>query len=208
VGGGKSSESNTQLENAQVQDANSLTGLAEQQGANSQQLFNLAFPGMQQSEQFYSSLASGNPNLIASAIAPAAQQIQQQSAGAKQNILSTAPAGGERNLAIQQVDVNQGAQVGALASQGYTSAFPALAQLGGQGAGLAQGAAGQATSAYGQSSSALGSVVGENNQAKGQSLGTFGDLAGGVSSGIGGGLGASAGGASSKGAAAAGLLAF
>jgi hypothetical protein len=178
MGGGKSSESNQQLENAQVSDANQLTSLATQQAGNSNTLFNLGLPGLQQSEDFYGALGSGSPNAIATAIAPATQQIQQATAGAKQNILNTAPAGGEKNLAIEQADVNQGAQVGSLASQGFTSAFPALAQLGGQNVNAGISSAGTAISAGGQANSALSGVVGENIQQKGATLGAFGGLAG------------------------------
>lgn len=171
MGGGKGGGTNEQLENSQAGVANQLTSLLGQQEGQSNQLFNLAFPGMQQADNFYSALASGSPNLLASVTAPAAQQVQQATAGAKQNILSTAPAGGERNLAIQQADVNQGAQVGALASQGYTGSFNALGQLGGQGIGLGQGAAGTAISAGSQANSAYSGLINEHMQQKGATLG-------------------------------------
>lgn len=175
MGGGKgSSDSNQTLENAQVQDANQLTALATQQAGNSQTLFNLGLPGLQTSENFYSSLASGDPDLISKIIAPASQQIQTATAGAKQNILNTAPAGGEKNLAIEQADVSQGAQIGNLASQGYTAAFPALAQLGGQNVNANISSAGAATSAFGGANNALSGVVGENIQQKGATLGAVG----------------------------------
>lgn len=207
-GGGKSSESNTQLENAQVTDANALTTLAQGQAANSNTLFNLGLPGLQTSENFYSTLASGDPDAIAKLIAPAAQQIQTATAGAKQNILNTAPAGGEKNLAIEQADVSQGDQIGRLVSQGYTSAFPALAQIGGANVNAGISSAGTATSAFGQAGNALSNVVGENIQQKGATLGAFGTLGSDVASGVGGGLAASAGGASGLASLAAGLLAF
>lgn len=207
-GGGKGGPNNQQLENSQAGLANQLTSLLQQQGGESQQLFNLAFPGMQQATDFYQSLASGDPGKIAQVIAPAAQQITQATAGAKQNIIQNAPAGGEKNLAIEQTSVNQGAQIGSLASQGYTGSFNALAQLGGQGVGLGQGAANTAISAGNSANSAYSGLIQEHMQQKGATLGTFGALGGDVASGLGGGLGASAGGAGAKGSAAAGLLAF
>lgn len=208
MGGGKGGSSNQQLESAQSGLASQLTSLLSQQQSESGQLFNLAFPGMTQATDFYQTLASGSPDAIARVIAPAAQQIQTATAGAKQNILTTAPAGGEKNLAIEQADVAQDAQVGSLASQGYTSAFPALAQLGGQGVGLGQGAASTAISAGSAANSIDSSVIQEHIQQKGASLGAFGALGQSVAGGIGGGLGAADGGASTKGAIAAGLGAF
>lgn len=186
-GGGKGgAPSNSQIEQSQAGLASQLTQLLSQQQGESSQLFNLAFPGMQQSTNFYSALASGSPDLIAKVIAPAAQQVQQATAGAKQNILQTTPAGGERNLALQLADVEQGSQIGKLASQGYTSAFPALAQLGGQGVGLGQGAASTAISAGSAAGSQYSNIVQENIQQKGASLGAFGQLAGAVGTAAGG----------------------
>lgn len=174
MGGGKGSVSNDTAENAQAGLANQLTSLLSQQQGESSQLFNLAFPGMQQADQFYQALASGSPNLIAAVTAPAAQQISQQAAGAKQNILSTAPAGGERNLALENVDVARGSQLGALASQGFTGSFNALAQLGGQGVGLGQGAASTAISAGQAAGNQWSNIVQQNIQQKGATLGAIG----------------------------------
>lgn len=207
-GNGKGGQTNQQAEDSQSQLADQLKSLMGQQQGESSQLFNLAFPGMQQATDFYSSLASGDPGKIAQVIAPATQQITQATAGAKQNIMNNAPAGGEKNLALEQTDVNQGAQVGALASQGYTGSFNALASMGQGGVGLGQGAASTAISAGSQAGSAYSNLIQEHMQQKGSTLGMFGTLGQDAASGIGGGIGASAGGASSKGAAAAGLLAF
>jgi hypothetical protein len=146
--------------------------------------------------------------LISTITAPAAQQIQQATAGAKQNILQTAPAGGEKNLAIENADVGQGAQLGALASQGYTSSFNALASMGGQGVGLSQSGAAQAVNAGNTANNMDTNLISEHMQQKGSEMGMFGTLGQDMSSGLGGGMGASAGGASGKGATAAGLMAF
>ena len=181
MGGGGSSKggvTNQQAENAQSGLATQLTSLLGQQQGESNQLFNLAFPAMQQSTSFYESLASGDPTKIAQVIAPATQQISQASAGAKQNILNTAPAGGEKNLALEQVDVNQGAQVGSLASQGYTSAFSALGQLGASGVGQSQNAASTAISAGSQANNAYSGLINEHMQQKGATMGAYGALAG------------------------------
>jgi len=176
MGGGKGG--NATAEAGQQQLASQLSQLMGQQGAESQQLFNLAFPGLQTSENFFGALASGSPNLIAAATAPGAQQISQATAGAKQNILQTSPTGGERNLALEQVDVSQGSQLGALATQGWTNSFNALGQLGQSGIGLGQGAAGTAIGAGQAAGNQWSQIVQENIAQKGASLGAFGQLAG------------------------------
>jgi hypothetical protein len=173
-GGGKGPVSNNTAELGQQNLANQLSSLLTQQSGESQQLFNLAFPGVNTAQNFYSALASGSPSLLAAATAPAAQQVQQATASAKQNILQNSPAGGERNLAISQADVAQGAQLGALASQGYTGSFNALAQLGGQGIGLGQSAAGAATGAGTAAGSQWSNIVQQNIQQKGATLGAIG----------------------------------
>jgi hypothetical protein len=150
-----------------------LVQLAQQQAGNSAQLFQTAMPGYQQANAFYESLASGDPGKIAAATAPATQQITQASTGAKQNILNNAPAGGEKNLALENVDVNQGAQVGKTASEGYLNSFNALGQLSQQGMGASQNAAGAAMSGYGAANQGFGAVYNDATQQKGQTMGAI-----------------------------------
>lgn len=176
--GGKGAVSTDEAQHAQAGLANQLTTLLNQQGGESQQLFNLAFPGMEQSTQFFQSLASGSPSAIASAIAPAAQQVTQATTGAKQNIMQSAPAGGERNLALEQADVARGAQIGSLASQGFTGAFNALASIGGHGVQLGQGAASTAIGAGQAAGQQWQNIIQQNNASKGASLGAIGQGAG------------------------------
>ena len=65
-------------------------------------LFNMALPGLEQSEAYYGKLASGDPNALARANAPAVQAITQASNSAKKNIVQDQPRGGERNLALEE----------------------------------------------------------------------------------------------------------
>lgn len=161
-----------------------LTGIAEQQAQNAEQLYKTSEPGFQQAEQFYGDLATGDPGAIMHAIAPAAQQINEASTGAKKNILENAPSGGEKNLALEMTDVNKGAEVGKVGASGYTGSFNALAQLAGQGVGESISAAGAGTSAYSAGSQTLGSLGSLNiqdkqlqMQQKGQTMGGLGELA-------------------------------
>jgi hypothetical protein len=202
-GGSKGGPTNAQAETAQGNLANQLTQLLQQQGGESNQLFNLAFPGQIQATDFYSALASGDPGKIASVISPAVQQVSQATSGAKQNIMQTAPAGGEKNLALEQADVSQGAQVGSLASQGYIQAFNALGQLGTSGVSQSTGAAGTAISAGQAAGNQWGQIVQQNIAQKGANLGAFSSLG---SAAIGG--GAELGAAGKGGAGLAGLSAL
>jgi hypothetical protein len=197
-----------QIQESQLADQNALTSLAQQQGANSNTLFNLGLPGLQTSENQAATLASGDPDAIAKLVAPAAQQVQTATAGAKQNILNTAPAGGAKDLAIENADVQQGGQIGALASQGYNNSFNTLAQLGGANVSSSQNAAGIASSGFNSASNIGSTLFSENQEQKGATLGMFGTLGGDAASGIGGGLATAAGGGSGLASLAAGLLAF
>lgn len=157
--------------------SNALVKIAQQQGANAQQLFGESQPGFNSAEQFYSALSTGDPSAIMRATAPATQQIGQATASAKGNILDSAPNGGEKNLALEQADVNQGAQVGNTASQGYLNSFNALAGLAGQGIGQSISSAGTGISGFGQSNQALGQLGNQQVQQKGAVLGALGSLA-------------------------------
>ena len=179
-------------ESSTLANSNSLVQLAQQQAGNSAQLFQTAMPGYAAATDFYTSLSSGDPGKIAAAIAPSTQAITQASTGAKQNILNNAPAGGEKNLALENVDVNQGAQVGKTASEGYLNSFNALGNLAQQGIGASQNATGQALSGYGTGIQGFGQVGQEATQQKGATLGAIGSLGGDVATLGGGWLGGKA----------------
>lgn len=159
---------------------NALNSLAQTQSANSNSLFNTALPDYQAASNFNQTLSTGDPYAISRLAAPADQQIASATAGAKQNILQNAPAGGERNLALEQADVNQGAQTGAVASQGYLNSFNSLAQLGTTGTGLANSAASTGIGALGTGLSGYNQIANQGIEQKGASLGALGALAGDV----------------------------
>ena len=166
-----------------------LVGIAGTQQNEASQLFQLGLPAETQAVQHEQALASGSPQAISTAIAPAAQQIQQATASAKQNIIQNAPAGGEKDLAIEQADVNQGAQIGQVASQGYLGSFGALGQLGAQTTGQSTQATSEALSGLGEGLSGYGQIGNQQLQGqqlqlqqKGEQLGLFGSLAGGAAS--------------------------
>jgi hypothetical protein len=177
---------------AETSNSNALTAIAQQQNQNSQTLFNESNPGFQTAENQYATLASGNPYAISRAVAPQVQQISQATAGAKQNIMNNAPAGGEKAIALESADVAQGAKVGDVSTGAIGGSFNALAQLAGQGTGESNASANTAISGLGTSNSGFGQIGQQQiqqqqlqAQQKGQSLSAFGGLGGDVAGMIG-----------------------
>lgn len=187
MGKGQTGQSTLDPAVAQGELANqsALVKIAGEQEKNAQSLYSLTEPGLVQSEDFYQNLASGDPAAIMKAIAPTAQAASESAAGAKANIMANNPAGGEKNLALENVDVGRGAQV-AKAASGATLAAPnALGQLAGQGIGLSQSAENTSISSLNSSNQGLSSLQSQEFQGqqlqmeeKGQTLGALGGLAG------------------------------
>jgi hypothetical protein len=168
-----------------LQNETALTTIARDSAKRADQLYNLTEPGLARAEDFYTALSSGDPAAIMQAISPATQQITKAGEGAKKEILASPGGGGEKNLALEEVDVNKGAEVGKVASGAYTGSFNALGQLAGQGISESGGMTSNATSAYSAGSSTLSSLGSLNLQdkqlqmeQKGQSMGGIGSLIG------------------------------
>jgi hypothetical protein len=165
------------VEAGELANSTALTQIAQQQSANSQTLFNESNPGFQTAENFYGALATGSPSAISTAISPAVQQISQATTGAKQNIMNNAPAGGEKNLALEQADVSQGAEVGKAATGSFLGSFNALASLAGQGTGESISSAGTAISGYSSANQGLDALGQQQIAQKGAQLGALTSLA-------------------------------
>lgn len=171
------------------QNETALSNLVGQETQQSQQLFNLAAPGFAQAEDYYQSLASGNPAAITRAIAPTAQASAQAQQGANANIMANDPAGGEKNLALEQSNIARQQQIAGAASGASTAANQSLGQLAGQGIGESQTASGQASQGLSAGISGYGTLgnlqlSGQQLQMeqKGQQLGVMGGLVGDVGS--------------------------
>ena len=169
-----------------------LVDIAKQQSANAKDLFTLAEPGYNIAEQTYQELATGDPARLEQFSAPVAQQASQATAGAKKNILDTAPAGGERNLALEAADLGKAQAVTNAASGAYLGSPNALAALAGQGVGQSIQSASTGIQGYSAGSQTLGSLGGLQIQEqqvqaeeKGNMLGAAGSLGGGIAEGIG-----------------------
>jgi hypothetical protein len=165
-------------EKAQAGLADQMAATGAQDTAEGAQLFNMALPGLQQSESYYGKLASGDPNALARANAPAVQAITKASDSTAKNIVQDNPRGGERNLALEENQINKGAQVGQLETGSYTSSFGSLAGLGGQNVG--QGTSASATGLQGMNAAAnqYGNIQQINAQNKSQTMGEYSELAG------------------------------
>jgi hypothetical protein len=174
---GKSSGLNDTMSSEQS-NASALVSLAQGQAANANTLFNESNPGMVQAENFNQTLASGDPYAISRAISPASQQISEATQGAKKNIMNNSPSGGEKNLALEQADVSQGAEVGKTATGSFLNSFNALSSLAGQGTGESISAAGTGISGFSSANSALGQIGSQQIQQKGAQLGALTSLGG------------------------------
>lgn len=174
MGGGPSSgtqQTQNQLTQAQI-------ASQQQASAQSAQTYATAQPGFQQAENYYQSLASGNPQQIASAVGPATSQINAASQGAVQQIQQNMPRGGAEQMAVANVEQQRAGQIGNLGTQAYTSAFPALASLSQGGLGLSTNQLATAISAGAAGSQSNAQLMQAQSAGKGSTLGFLGSLAG------------------------------
>jgi hypothetical protein len=171
----------------------SMAGLANQMAATGAQstqegstLFNLALPGLEKANTYYGKLASGDPNALARANAPAIQQITGQSNNQLQNIMQNAPRGGARDLAISEADLSKGAGISNLTTGSYTGAFPSLASLGGQNVGQGNQATSTGLSGMNSAANQYGQLQQLNNSQKATQLGFISSLGGAAAAAAGG----------------------
>lgn len=175
---GKPSGESDALQASQGHLADIMAATGKQSAKEGSTLFNLALPGLEKSESYFGKLASGDPNALATANAPAIQQITGQSDAAKKNIMQDNPRGGERGLALQEADINKGAQISQLTTGSYLKSFESLAGLGGQN--VSQGNAATGTGLQGMNAAAnqYGQLQQINNEQKSTQLGFLSSLAG------------------------------
>ena len=175
---GKQTSESQALQNAQTQLAQTMSATGQQSAQEGSTLFNLALPGLQQSESYYGKLASGDPAALARANAPAIQQITGNANAAAKHITQDMPRGGERNLALEEGDLSKGSQISQLTTGSYTGSFGSLAGLGGQN--VSQGNAATGTGLQGMNAAAnqYGQLGQLQNEQKATQLGFISSLAG------------------------------
>lgn len=165
--------------------------IQKQQLAQSQQLITEGQSAFNPAKDYWTSLLQGG-QAAQVAVAPIAEQVQATSEAGQKNILNSLPAGGERNLALAQAKIQQGADVSRLYAGVQPTAAQNLAQLagiaGGQGVGIANTASPSTANATnyfantaatdsasaGQSASALGRYLYQAAQKNGSNSGTGG----------------------------------
>ena len=186
-------ESSADAQAAQASLAKQMAATGATDTAEGTKLFDMALPGLQQAESYYGKMASGDPNAMARANAPAIQAITKSTDSAKKNIMQNNPRGGELGLALEEADLSKGAQIGQLETGSYTSSFGSLAGLGGQNVGQATSLSATGLSGEGSAANQYQSIQNTNAANKAASwgigtdlLGTMGDMAAGGMSGGGG----------------------
>jgi hypothetical protein len=158
--------------------ANQMSATGAQQTQEGSQLFNLALPGLEQSEAYYNKLGSGDPQALARANAPAIAGITQATNSAKAGIVQDNPRGGERNLALEEADLSKGAQIGNLTTSSYAQSFPSMASLGGQNVSQGTAATGVGLQGMGAAANQYQGLLSNNAADKASTMGFFGSLAG------------------------------
>jgi hypothetical protein len=152
---------------------NSQANLQNTEAGLLSQYAGVALPNLGTAASYWQSLLQGGPAAQA-ATAPYAQQIASQTAASQKQIEQNLPAGGEKNLALAQLPIQQGASVANL----YQGLGPtAASQLQSLALGSASAGTGSGAVSSGAGSSLTG-LAGQQNAAKGSALGGLGAGAG------------------------------
>lgn len=174
---------------------NSQQQIAQQQQATSQQYLQLAQqefgqataleqPAVNYYEGIVNAASSGNYGNILTAAGLPISQISQAGQSSQANIMNQVAPGAARDYALAaNARATPTAEAQAV-NQIYTSAFPALAQLGAGNAqlGVAQSSAGISSS--NSAANTYGQVAQEQSQSKASTLGFLGNLAGAAGQGV------------------------
>lgn len=153
---------------------NDLSGLAGAFGSAGKSLLGTASSALGSAKDFWSGILQGNGTGGQQLVAPSAQKIGQVYSGNAKTLQNFMPAGGERNLALEQNQLGKASSIAGLYQNVQPYAASQLASLGGTAGSTGTGAGGVGTSGFG----ALTGYQSNQNNAKAASMG-----------GIGGGLG-------------------
>ena len=151
--------------------------IAAEQNERSRNLYNLGLPGFEKALKYYDDLSSGDPDILFRAAAPAVAGITSQTEAAKENIIESAPRGGEQRLATELADVGKSSQIGNLIAKSYLSAFPALASLAQGGIGFSINEIAQAIAGGSAAGNISTNIMQADAASKGATMGFLGSLA-------------------------------
>lgn len=155
---------NTGIEHNESNLGNSASG-------SSSAYLGLSMPGFDTVSNYEHKLASGDPGLVSQAIEPQASQIEQQYAGAVQSAKHELSRGGGMGDVTGQLENQRAGQVASLRAGAVSGAYPALAQLASQTGALSVDQVANALNAF-------GAVGQQQGQAKANTMGLIGGLAG------------------------------
>lgn len=167
--------------------------IAQQQEQTAQQYANMSQQSLNQMNtltqpvaNYYQHLVgsanSGNYNALVSAAGPQLGVVSQQMDAAKQNIMSTVPAGAGQQAALAQLPIQSATATAGALNQGYTGALGGLQQIGAAYGGVGLQEAGATQSALSGAASTTAQIGNEQAQGKADSMGFLGSLAGGAGS--------------------------
>lgn len=131
---------------------------------------NASMPAYKSATDFWSGVLSGGNTGGQQLVAPSAQSIGQLYSGNQKTLQNFMPAGGERNLALQQNQLQKASSIAGLYRNVQPYAAQQLASLAGVGLQGGTGAAGVGQQGFGD----LASYMANQNAAKGASLGGIG----------------------------------
>lgn len=170
------------VQNAQTQQAQAAAAQSKQATAESAQLYGMTLPGLDTAVQHYSEIASGNPQAIFAANAPAVGQINAQAAQAQQAIQENVPRGGAQELALAELPAETAGQIGTLATTSYEQSFPALANLASGTMSASQGEQSIALNATNSAATSYGNIAEQQAQGKASTMGFLSSAVGGAAS--------------------------
>lgn len=169
MSGPSNTEKQAQQEQLQVsQQESALLGTLNQEA---QSIFKTTESGLGTAENFYTALASGDPNKIAQALAPSLQQVGTQFSAAKKNLMASTPAGGELQLALAELPLKEAQTTAGLTASAVAGAPSELATLALKGTSATTSLTGAATGAGGLSVTGSQAAAEEAAQQKATTMG-------------------------------------
>lgn len=160
MGGGKVKESRAQ-ENQIIADQRAQAASLQQE-SNASMARGQAY--QEPLVQFLQSIIGGNSTTTNQAMAPVLGQIATRNQQAGEQIRSQLPPGAARDYALAGLTRDKGAQVAGATNSTFLSAFPQLAQIGGQEKGVGLQQTGASISSRGNASTGASNVMAQDVQ--------------------------------------------
>ncbi len=186
-GGGIKSSENTLKGDAATQSAvaGNLTKTGDNFLTQGSSVVNQGLAEQNPLVSFLQKIIGGDSTATSQAIAPVVGNITNQSVQNRERIFDSTAPGAGRDVLLGQNELNKGTQIAGATNQTFLQAFPELAALGGQTAGLGLnisgtglGAEGAGITSLSNSVNTTGKVLSAQEQQKSNTLGAITGLAG------------------------------